>query len=188
MSFEVETLEIPGTRLIRPRVYVDERGAVFESYRKREFDNAGLPTEFPQDNFSYSRPGVLRGLHYQGPEGGQAKLVGVRGGEVYAVAADLREGSPTHGAWVSRHLSEDEFSMLFVPEGCAFGFCTPTGEAYVHFKLTAVYQPEHAGGVRWDDPTLDVDWPLKAPDLSSKDEALPFLEDIDPGFRFDENG
>jgi len=170
--------EIPGVIILEPKVFGDQRGFFFESFNARSFAEAtGLQREFAQDNHSRSQRGVLRGLHYQVQQA-QGKLVRVTAGEVYDVAVDLRRSSPTFGKWVGTLLSAENKRQLWVPEGFAHGFVVLSEFAEFLYKTTDYYAPEHERCIRWDDPTLAIDWPLDgAPQLSAKDQAgLSFAE------------
>jgi len=189
------SLAIPDVVLVTPRVHRDERGFFLERYRQEAFAAAGLPTTFVQDNHSRSRKGVLRGLHFQRGAFAQGKLVGVTRGEVLDVAVDLRPGSTTFGRWVSAILNDENLRMLWVPRGFAHGFVTRSEEADVVYKTDAPYVPEADAGVRWDDPTLAIDWlledlPQGAPRLSTRDANLPELDVVmtEAGRRHDEEG
>lgn len=169
---QVVTTALPDVLILEPKVFGDERGFFFESFNARRFAEAtGLHREFVQDNHSRSAKGVLRGLHYQVQQA-QGKLVRVTAGEVFDVAVDLRRSSPTFGQWVGVHLSAENKRQLWVPEGFAHGFVVLSEFAEFLYKTTDYYAPEHERSIRWDDPTLAIDWPLKdAPQLSAKDQA-----------------
>jgi dTDP-4-dehydrorhamnose 3,5-epimerase len=158
--------------ILEPKVFGDERGFFYESFNARAFaETTGLQREFVQDNHSRSQRGVLRGLHYQVQQA-QGKLVRVTAGEVFDVAVDVRRGSPTFGRWVGVHLSADNKRQLWVPEGFAHGFLVLSEFAEFLYKTTDYYAPEHERCIRWDDPSLAIDWPLsEAPQLSAKDQA-----------------
>ncbi len=164
--------DLSGVIVLEPKVFGDERGFFFESFNARRFaDATGLQREFVQDNHSRSQRGVLRGLHYQVQQA-QGKLVRVTAGEVYDVAVDLRRSSPTFGRWMGVHLSAENKRQLWVPEGFAHGFVVLSEFAEFLYKTTEYYAPEHERCIRWDDPTLAIDWPLQeAPHLSAKDQA-----------------
>lgn len=183
---KIISLAIPDVKLIEPDVFGDNRGFFMETYRADQFKEAGIPTNFVQDNMSSSKKGVLRGLHFQKNPYSQGKLVRVVRGEVFDVAVDLRKGSPYFGKWVGDLLSEENKRSLYVPQGFAHGFCVVSDEAVFHYKCTEFYHPEAEGGLRYDDPTVNVEWPL--PDLpkitSPKDEKAPFLENIDCNFTY----
>ena len=177
-------LAIPDVKIIEPDVFGDSRGFFMETYRADLVKEAGIPDVFVQDNMSSSRKGVLRGLHFQKAPYAQGKLVRVVEGAVFDVAVDLRKGSPWYAKWVGDLLSAENKRSLYVPPGFAHGFCVVSDQAVFHYKCTEFYHPEAEGGLKWDDPTVAVEWPL--PDLtkitSPKDEKAPFLADIDCNF------
>ena len=167
-----------GCRLIEPAVFGDERGFFFESWnRERWAAEAGLDVDFVQSNVSGSDRGVLRGLHFQWPLP-QGKLVGVLEGEVFDVAVDIRRGSPTFGRSVSAILSGKNRRQFWIPEGFAHGFVVLSEHALFHYLCTAPYRREHDAGLRWNDASLAIDWPVSEPLLSGKDAGLPFLDEI----------
>ncbi len=170
--------ELPGVLILEPKVFGDERGFFYESFNARAFEQAtGLKREFVQDNHSCSQRGVLRGLHYQVQQA-QGKLVRVTAGEVFDMVVDLRRSSPSFGQWLGVHLSAENKRQLWVPEGFAHGFLVLSEVAEFLYKTTDYYAPEHERCIRWDDPTLAIDWPLsEPPQLSVKDQAgLAFLD------------
>jgi dTDP-4-dehydrorhamnose 3,5-epimerase len=169
--------DLPGVLILEPRRFRDDRGFFFESFNEVRYAEAGLPSRFAQDNVSYSGPGVLRGLHYQLPNA-QGKLVSVLRGEVFDVTVDIRKGSPTFGQWVGTTLSFENGRQLYIPEGFAHGFLVTGDCAVFHYKCTASYDPKSEGSIRWDDPAIGIDWPLKAVRLSPKDAAAPRLTDV----------
>ncbi|BAU77088.1 dTDP-4-dehydrorhamnose 3,5-epimerase [Metapseudomonas furukawaii] len=171
---------IPDVIVLEPRVFGDERGFFFESFNARAFTEAtGLERDFVQDNHSRSQRGVLRGLHYQ-LQSAQGKLVRVVQGEVFDVAVDIRRSSPTFGRWVGVHLSAENKRQLWIPEGFAHGFLVLSESAECLYKTTDYYAPEHERCIRWNDPDLAIDWPLKdAPQLSAKDQAGSAFKDAD---------
>jgi dTDP-4-dehydrorhamnose 3,5-epimerase len=160
-------------------VFQDERGFFMETYQQRRYTEAGIESNFVQDNLSYSVRGTLRGLHYQ-VKHAQAKLVQVIEGTIFDVALDIRRGSPYFGQWTSAHLSDENKRQLFLPAGFAHGFCVLSESAQVVYKCTDFYASEDEGGVLWSDPTLAIAWPVSEPLLSEKDSRLPFLADIPP--------
>jgi dTDP-4-dehydrorhamnose 3,5-epimerase len=164
-------LAIPDVYLIEPEVFGDGRGFFFESFNQARFEAAiGREVRFVQDNHSKSARGVLRGLHFQNPNP-QGKLVRVTKGEVFDVAVDIRQNSPTFGTWVGEILSADNKKQLWIPEGLAHGFLVLSETAEFLYKTTDYYAPASEGCIRWDDPTLAITWPLAdAPKLSSKDQ------------------
>ncbi len=177
MPFRFKRLEIPDLILIEPVVFEDKRGFFMESYKYSEFAKNGINVSFVQDNHSFSKKGVIRGLHYQNPPKAQGKLVRAIRGEIFDVAVDIRKGSPTYGKWVSVILSEENKRMLYIPPGFAHGFCTISEYADVLYKTTEEYAPDYDAGIRWDDPEIGIEWPIKDPLLSDKDLSLPLLKD-----------
>ena len=168
---------IPEVKIIEPTVFEDERGFFFESFNHKRFEEAiGYNVTFVQDNHSKSTKGVLRGLHYQSPPHAQGKLVRVVQGEVFDVAVDIRRSSPTFGQWVSVMLSADKKKQLWIPEGFAHGFITLSEIAEFLYKTTNYYAPRSERAIRWNDPEIDIQWPLFiTPLVSSKDnEASDF--------------
>lgn len=168
---------IAGLWVFEPTVYYDERGYFFESYNRRVWAEAGIDTNFVQTNQARSTRGVLRGLHYQVEPMAQAKLVRVVEGEVLDVAVDLRDGSPTYGQWYSVRLSTENKRQLYVPRGFAHGYVVLSETAEFVYKCDNYYSKAHEGGIRFDDPTLRIDWQfdLSGVIVSEKDRALPFL-------------
>ncbi len=167
---------IPDVIVFEPKVFGDDRGFFFESFRLDVFNEAvGRTVTFVQDNHSKSSRNVLRGLHCQLPPREQGKLVRVVQGEVFDVAVDIREGSATHGKWVAEILNAENKKQLWIPPGFAHGFVTLSDTAEFLYKTTDYYAPELERSIRWDDPTLAIDWPVKVPLLSGKDLAAPFL-------------
>lgn len=171
---------IPDVLVIEPKVFGDARGFFFESFNARAFrDATGLDETFVQDNHSRSARGVLRGLHYQIRQP-QGKLVRVVRGAVFDVAVDLRRASPTFGRWAGVELSEDNHRQLWVPPGFAHGFVVLTESADFLYKTTDYYAPEHERCLKWDDPTVGIDWPLDVePVLSAKDHDGKALADCE---------
>jgi len=166
---------IPDVLLIEPKVFGDERGFFFESFNQRAWESAtGLQTRFVQDNHSRSVRGVLRGLHFQVRQP-QGKLVRCVVGEVFDVAVDIRKDSPTFGQWVGVTLSAENKKQLWVPAGLAHGFQVTSSSADFLYKTTDYYAPEHERSIIWNDPSLNIQWPVPEPSLSSKDAAAPEL-------------
>jgi len=149
----------------------------------------GITTTFVQDNHSLSRPPfTLRGLHFQTPPRAQDKLVRCIRGRIFDVAVDVRKGSPTYGTWVGAELSAENGRQLFVPVGFAHGFLTLEADCEVVYKCSDTYAPDHDAGIRWDDPTIGIDWPIPAgamPELSDKDRVQPLLADFESAFSYD---
>jgi len=174
---QAENTPLPGVKLLIPRVFGDDRGFFMETFNRRTAMEIGIPTEFVQDNHSYSPRGVLRGLHYQYPTW-QGKLVRVVEGEIFDVAVDIRRDSPTYGQWHGVHLSGENKHQLYVPEGFAHGFCVTSEAAHVLYKCTTLYAPDEDAGILWNDPDIGIQWPVDSPILSDKDRAAPRLKDI----------
>lgn len=166
---------IDGLIEIYPRIFKDERGYFFESYQKEAFADNGIPSDFVQDNQSYSTAGVLRGLHFQNEPYAQGKLVRVIKGKVLDVVVDLRKHSPTFGHHKKFILTEEQQNMVFVPEGFAHGFLA-LEESIFAYKCTNVYNKESEGGIIWNDPELNIDWGIENPNVSPKDLVLPTLK------------
>jgi len=163
--------KIPDVILIEPKVFGDARGFFYESWNERTFNSLGLDVRFVQDNHSKSQKNVLRGLHYQ-IQHPQGKLVRVISGEVYDVAVDLRRSSPTFGQWVGFVLSAENAQMAWIPPGFAHGFCVTSESAEFLYKTTDYWHPEHERTLLWNDPTLNIDWPLhETPLIAAKDAA-----------------
>ncbi|MBN2524973.1 MAG: dTDP-4-dehydrorhamnose 3,5-epimerase [Deltaproteobacteria bacterium] len=172
--------KLPGVVIIEPKVFGDHRGFFMESYSYERYADAGIAEQFVQDNVSYSAKGVLRGLHFQNP-GAQGKLVHVLQGEVFDVAVDIRVGSPTFGQWVGVTLSGENKRQFYVPPDFAHGFVVTSDTALFAYKCTAYYSPQSEGSVRFDDPQIGIDWPVKAPLLAEKDANAPTLKQMPKG-------
>ena len=179
--------EIEGVVIIEPKVFGDSRGYFFESWSQKDFDELVRPIKFVQDNESMSTYGVMRGLHFQRPPFTQSKLVRCVKGAVLDVAVDIRKGSPTYGKYVKAVLSEENKLQFFIPKGFAHGFAVLSDEALFQYKCDAFYEPSAEGGIRWNDPDLNIDWGIPADQiiLSAKDELHPWLKDFDSPFTFE---
>jgi len=174
---KVEAASIPGLLIVEPTVHGDERGFFMESYSQDRYAKAGIGPGFVQDNFSLSAKGILRGLHLQHPND-QGKLCSVLEGEVFDVAVDVRVGSPTFGRWEGVRLSSENKRQLYVPPGFAHGFCVMSERALFSYKCTDFYSAASEIGVAWDDPEIGIDWPIRRPRLSVKDQQNRRLGDI----------
>ena len=168
---------IHGVIIIEPKVFGDHRGFFLETYSSNRYQQMGVEGTFVQDNHSHSSYGILRGLHYQ-LHHAQAKLMYVIKGEIFDVAVDIRQGSPTFGKWAGAHLSSENHKQMYIPQGFAHGFCVLSEKADILYKCTDVYHPEDEYGVLWSDPNIDIDWPIRDPILSKKDSAYPQLKGI----------
>jgi dTDP-4-dehydrorhamnose 3,5-epimerase len=182
MPFEFIKTEIPEVILIKPKVFGDQRGFFMETYKKSDFEKAGIETNFVQDNHSKSVKGVLRGLHYQKEPKAQGKLVRCLRGKIFDVAVDIRPNSPTFGKWVGFELSEENKHMLWIPKGFAHGFLTLEENTEIFYKVSgSEYSPEHDAGIIWNDEQIGINWPLNEIEkliLSEKDKNLPNLKEI----------
>lgn len=178
-AMEVFETQIPGALIVEPAVFGDERGFFLETWNQSRYRDLGLPGSFVQDNLSLSQRGVLRGLHMQNPNP-QGKLVYVLQGEVFDVAVDLRMGSPAYGKWVGVTLSAATKRQFYVPPGCAHGFCVTSDAALFAYKCTDFYNPGGEISIAWDDPDLDIAWPVDRPALSAKDGRGVKLKELPP--------
>ena len=185
---KIETA-IKGLYLIESDCFGDNRGWFMETFNEAKFHEMGIDAKFVQDNLSYSaQKGTLRGMHYQRAPHSQAKLVRCIRGAIVDVVVDIRKGSPTYGKWVSFELSEENKKMLFIPKGMAHGFLTITDEVLFQYKCDELYNKESEGGIRYDDPTINIDWGSLLngiePVLSEKDKTAPCLEDCNANFEY----
>ncbi|MGB9824656.1 MAG: dTDP-4-dehydrorhamnose 3,5-epimerase [Candidatus Hydrothermia bacterium] len=184
-SFKFYRLEIPEVILIEPKVFEDERGYFMEVYREDAF-SPFIPHRFVQENLSFSKKKVLRGLHFQKKVAAQAKLVQVVNGEIFDVAVDIRKGSPTYGKWVGVVLSSENKLLLYIPEGFAHGFCVLSETATVLYRVSNFYDPSNDRGIIWNDNEIGIDWPVKDPIISEKDSKWPVLKYADNDFYYKE--
>jgi len=190
MSVEIEPLALPDVKIIRPVRHGDHRGFFSEAYSKEGFAEAGINVDFVQDNHSLSADkGTVRGLHFQVPPFAQHKLVRVPRGAILDVAVDIRVGSPTFGQHVSTVISADEWNQLFIPIGFAHGLVTLEPDTEVLYKVSDYYAPDCDKGLLWNDPALNIDWPIDADAavLSDKDTKHPTLADLPPYFTYEES-
>ncbi|WP_298936937.1 dTDP-4-dehydrorhamnose 3,5-epimerase [uncultured Ruegeria sp.] len=186
---EFTSLSTPEVKLIAPRRFGDHRGFFEETYNCDQFLAAGIETIFVQDNHSLSSEiGTVRGLHFQAPPRAQVKLVRCGRGRLFDVVVDIRKGSPTFGQWVGAELSFENGLMLLVPAGFAHGFMTLEPDTEIVYKCSDTYAPETEGALRWDDPEVGIDWPLKEIEkkLSDKDLIAPLLSELDTPFTFED--
>lgn len=174
---QVKETGIKGLVEFIPPVFPDERGWFFEFYKEEILKKHGIPTGFPQENISFSKKGVIRGLHFQRPPYAQGKLVTVIKGKVMDVVVDLRTGSPTFGKVYYCVLDGEKHNALMVPEGFAHGFAA-LEESIFHYKCTNVYSKAHESGIVWNDPELKIEWPVEKPSISEKDQQLPTFSEL----------
>jgi len=182
LPFTFKKLSIPDVILVEAKSFPDERGFFLESFKESSFIENGINPKFVQDNYSRSIKGVLRGLHYQKNPKAQAKLVTVLRGEVFDVTVDIRKDSQTYGKWVSETLSEQNHKLLYIPEGFAHGYCVLSDEADIFYKVNQEHSPEHDSGFIWNDPEINIKWPIDKPIISEKDRKLPLLKNADNNF------
>lgn len=172
----LHTTDLKDVFLLEPPAFDDERGTFVVSYNEEALQKVGIQGPFIQDNESLSlKAGTLRGLHFQLEPDAQTKIVRCTAGAIFDVVVDLRPDSDTFGTWRGFHLSAENRLQLVVPKGFAHGFCTLLPHTVVAYKVDAPYAATHEAGIRWDDPDLNIDWPIKDPILSEKDRALPKL-------------
>jgi len=173
---KIEGTELEGVRLITLEPHGDERGHLARTYCEREFADAGLNTNWPQHNATLTRDkGMLRGIHYQAQPSPEIKLIRCTSGAIWDVVVDVRKDSPTFGKWKAFELTSENHRQLYVPAGFAHGFQCLEDNCGVFYLMSDFYVPELARGVRWDDPQLNISWPIAAPVLSERDQNLPLL-------------
>jgi dTDP-4-dehydrorhamnose 3,5-epimerase len=175
----VQRCPLQGLLIIEPKVFGDARGFFLETWNRARYREAGLDADFVQDNISFSRRGILRGLHFQNPKP-QGKLLQVLQGEVFDVAVDARRSSPTFGKWHGLMLSAENKQQFYIPPGFAHGFAVVSETALFHYKCTEFYSPEDEMTIRWDDPAIGIRWPIKEPLLSKRDAKGLSLHDTPP--------
>lgn len=182
------TTDIPGLLVFEPKIFEDSRGYFFESYNEKTFQQQGVNIQFIQDNQSSSSYGVIRGLHYQLNPHAQAKLIRVLQGSILDVAVDIRKGSPTYGKHFDIELSAENKKQLLIPRGFAHGFSVLSEMAEVLYKCDEFYHKESEGGIRFDDPALNINWQIPADKaiVSDKDLVLPFLAESQSNFTFEQ--
>lgn len=174
---EVIDLKLKGLKLLKPKVFRDHRGFFLESFSKPLFDQLEMLSDFMQDNHSYSKKGCIRGMHFQSHPG-QAKLVRAGIGMIYDVAVDIRKDSPTFGQWEGVILDSEHHHQLFIPVGFAHGFCVLSDEAHVMYKVSTPYQAAYEKGFRWNDPDINIKWPVEQPIVSERDEKSPLFHEL----------
>jgi len=179
---EITRTEIEGLLIIQPKVFGDDRGYFFESFRLDKLRENGVDLDFVQDNESLSGEGVVRGLHYQNPPFAQGKLVRVIKGKVLDVAVDIRKNSPTYGEWHSIILSEYNKTIFWIPPGFAHGFHSMEDNTLFQYKCTNYYNKESEGSILWNDPELNIDWQVQNPIISEKDQLVPLFKNLESKF------
>lgn len=179
---QVEKFDIQGPLLLTPAVFNDERGYFFESFSKIKLNDLGIDLDFVQDNQSLSQIGAVRGLHFQSPPFDQGKLVRVTQGKVIDIIVDIRKSSPTYGKSIAVELSAQNFKQFWVPPGFAHGFSVLEDNTIFQYKCTNYYNKASEGGIRYNDPDLNLNWRVEKPVVSEKDLLLPFLKDLNSPF------
>lgn len=174
---EIKDLNLQGAKLISPQVFRDGRGYFLESHQASKYRELEIMDEFVQDNHSCSSKGVVRGMHFQS-EPGQAKLVRVASGQIFDVIVDIRPNSPTFGKWVGNLLDGEKHQQLYIPVGFAHGFCVLSDEAHVLYKTSTIYNSETEKGFRFDDPEIGIEWPVKDPIVSERDQKCPYFYEL----------
>lgn len=175
---EVIQLRLEGLKLIKPKVFKDHRGFFIETFQQSLYEKFGISCPFVQDNHSFSKEGCIRGMHFQSFPG-QSKLIRVGMGKIFDVAVDIRPHSPTYGMWEGVVLDDESHHQLFIPVGFAHGFCVLSQEAHVLYKVSSPYDSRFEKGFRWDDPNVKINWPVKNPIVSERDQQAPFLHEIE---------
>ena len=174
---EATKLSLEGLLLIKPTVFHDNRGFFLETFQQSIYEKLGIQCPFVQDNHSYSQKGCIRGMHFQSTPG-QAKLIRVAVGKIFDVAVDIRPHSPTFGKWEGVILDDQLHEQLYIPVGFAHGFCVLSDEAHVLYKVSHPYIAECEKGFRFDDPFVNIQWPVAHPMISQRDKLAPLLNDI----------
>ena len=174
---KITTTALPGVLIIQPKTFGDARGFFLETFQSERYAKAGITQPFVQDNHSRSQQGVLRGLHFQRTRP-QGKLISVSRGSVFDVTVDINPQSPTFAEYVALELNDENHLQMWIPAGYAHGFCVLSDVADLHYKCTDFYDPADEAGIIWNDPDVNITWPLHSPLLSAKDQRLPCLRDL----------
>jgi dTDP-4-dehydrorhamnose 3,5-epimerase len=175
---EVTKTNFDGLLIMQPKVFQDDRGYFFEYFRKDVLNNFGVYPEFVQSNESQSQKNVLRGLHFQNPPFEQGKLIRVVKGAVIDVAVDIRKSSPNYGKWFAYELNEINKTILWIPPGFAHGFLTLADNTIFHYECTNYYHKDSEGSIRWNDPTININWKISDPIISDKDKFASLFKDF----------
>ncbi|RLS97966.1 MAG: dTDP-4-dehydrorhamnose 3,5-epimerase [Planctomycetota bacterium] len=174
---KVSKCPLEGILLIEPNMYADDRGFFLESFEQERYREMGITEEFVQDNHSRSRKNVLRGLHFTRNRP-QAQIVTVMRGKIFDVVVDIRKDSPTFGKWFGTELSDEGPRQIYMAHGFAHGFCVLSDYADLHYKVSQRYDPSDEGGLIWNDGEVNIDWPIKAPFISVRDQKHLKLEEL----------
>lgn len=176
---KVTETKLSGVLVLELKVFEDDRGYFLETWSRTRYEQAGVLGHFVQDNISFSKKGILRGLHFQYPQS-QGKLIQVLLGEVMDVVVDIRVGSPTYGQWIGEVISESNHRQMYIPPGFAHGYCVMSETALFSYKCTDFYNSATEHGIIWNDPEIGIEWPIDQPVLSPKDMNYPGLKDLEP--------
>ncbi|HEY2811539.1 MAG TPA: dTDP-4-dehydrorhamnose 3,5-epimerase [Rhabdochlamydiaceae bacterium] len=174
---QVEELLLPGVKLVKTKIFHDDRGFFRETFRKERYAQQGIACEFVQDNHSFSQKGTIRGMHFQRAPG-QAKLVSVLCGKIFDVVVDIRKNSPTYKQWLGVYLDGQSGDQLFVPVGYAHGFCALSETVHLSYKVSANYDPVEEKSFRFDDPSVAIQWPIDVITLSERDKMASWLDEV----------
>ncbi len=174
---EAVDLSLFGLKLLRSKVFVDSRGFFREIYRRPFYEIAGIDSTFVQDNYSYSKQGILRGMHFQRSPG-QDKLISVIAGTIFDVAVDIRPDSPTFGKWEGVFLDGTKGEQLFIPRGFAHGFCVMSNEVHLLYKVSSIYDPKEEMAFAFDDVDVNINWPISKPIVSERDRSCPTFKEL----------
>jgi dTDP-4-dehydrorhamnose 3,5-epimerase len=180
---DIEVTDIPGCYVVRPKVLRDSRGSFVKTFHSPRFAELGMRTDWKEEYYSFSSAGVVRGMHFQAPPAEHAKLVFCLAGDVLDVVVDLRRGSPAFGQARGFSLSGENRCGVYVPVGCAHGFATFASESLMYYKVTSVHAPDQDAGIAWD--SIDIDWGMRDPSLSERDQGHPRLQAFDTPFVYD---
>ncbi|MGE0057467.1 MAG: dTDP-4-dehydrorhamnose 3,5-epimerase [Dehalococcoidia bacterium] len=180
-TLDFENLKLPGVVLFHTVRYGDERGYFMERYKRSALLEGGVDETFVQSNLSFSRRGILRGIHYQAAPAGQGKLLQVLSGAIFDVVVDVTPDSPTFGEWLAVEISAENGNLLYVPPQYGHAFCTLTDDCLLLYDVTYEYAPEQERGIIWNDPSLNIPWPVSEPVVSAKDALLPTIESLRAG-------
>lgn len=174
----VKETKLPGVLILEPTVFEDDRGYFLETWSSKRYEHVGISGPFVQDNISFSKKGILRGLHFQYPQS-QGKLIQVLYGQVIDFIVDIRVGSPTYSQWIGEVISESNHRQMYIPPGFAHGYCVTSEEALFLYKCTDFYNPATEHGIIWNDPDIGIKSPIDEPVLSAKDTAYPKLKELE---------
>jgi dTDP-4-dehydrorhamnose 3,5-epimerase len=183
---EIIKTKLNNVLIVKPKIFEDNRGYFFEAYTKSKYEKLGINENFIQDNISFSvQKYTIRGMHYQLHAKAQSKLIRVLKGEIINVVVDIRKGSPTYAEYIAVSLSAENKHQLYIPKGFANGFVSLTANTEISYKVDDQYSPEHDRSFRWNDPTINIDWPTDNPVLSERDKNSPLFEKAENNFSYE---